>query len=79
MQPKQDMQIPGEDDNALDNFGPYEDEKSTPKVQNIEKNHRDLVGKSSNTRSCARVERTPQDELLGSESSLSLREIRFSE
>ena len=40
------MSIPGEDDNLSDNFGPYEDEESTPEAQDIEKDHRDLVGKS---------------------------------
>ena len=38
IQPKQN--------NALDNFEPYNDEKSTPKAQDIEMDHRDLVGKS---------------------------------
>ena len=77
MQPKQDMLIPGEDDNISDNFGPYEDKQSTPEAQNIEGDHRDLVGESSDTRSRAREGRTPQDGLLGSESSSSLRKDRF--
>ena len=47
-------------------------------MQNIKKDHRNLVGKSSDTGSCARVRRTPQDKLLKSELSLSLRDIRFS-
>ena len=59
MQPEQDMPMPGEDDNASDNFGPYEDEGSTPEAQDIEGDHRDLVGKSSDTRSRARAGRTP--------------------
>ena len=29
MQPKQNRSIPGEDDNALENVKPHEDEKST--------------------------------------------------
>ena len=57
MQLEQDMPMPGEDDNALDNFGPYENEESTPKTQNIEGDHRDLVGKSWDTRSRARAGR----------------------
>ena len=52
------MPMPGEDDNASDNFGPYEDERSTPKTQDIEGDHRDLVGESSDTRSRARAGRT---------------------
>ena len=79
MQPEQDMPMPGEDDNASDNFGPYEDERSTPKAQDIEGDHRDSVGESSDTGSRARAGRTPQDGLLGSESSSSLTEVRFSE
>ena len=59
MQPEQDMPMPGEDDNASDNFGPYKDKGSTPEAQDIEGDHRDLVGKSSDTRSRARAGRTP--------------------
>ena len=79
MQPKQDMPIPGEDDNSSDNFRLYEDEGCTPEAQNIERDHRNSVGKSSDTRSRARVRHTPQDGLLGSELSLSLSEVRFIE
>ena len=79
MQPKQDMPMPGEDNNLSDNFRPYKDERSIPKVQDIEKDHKNLIDKSSDTKSHARAEPTPQDELLGSESSSSLREVRFSE
>ena len=32
MQPKQDIPMPGEDDNVLENFGPYEDEEFTPET-----------------------------------------------
>ena len=73
------MPMPGEDDNASDNFGPYEDEGSIPEAQDIEGDHRDLVGESSDTRSRTRARRTLQDGLFGSESSSSLREVRFSE
>ena len=79
IQPKEDMLILGEDDNALDNFGPYKNEESTPVAQNIKGDHRNLVGKSSDTGSCARAGRTLQDGLLGNESSSFLREVRFSE
>ena len=49
----------GEDDYISDNFGPYEDKEFTPEAQDIERNYRDLVGESSDTRSRARVRRTP--------------------
>ena len=79
MQPKQDVQMPEEDDNTSDNFGPYEDKKSIPEAQDIEWDHRDLVDKSSDTGSRARAGCTFQDRLLGSKLSSSLREVRFSE
>ena len=79
MQLEQDMPMPGEDDNASDNFGLYGDEESTPEAQNIEEDQRNLVGESSDIGSHIRVGRTPQDSLLGSQSSSSLREVRFSE
>lgn len=46
MQPKQNMLMLGKDDNELNNFGSYKDEKSISKMQNMEKNHRDLIGKN---------------------------------
>ena len=58
MQPQQDLPMPREDDNVSENFGPYKDEKSIVEVQNIGKDHRDSVSKSSDTGSCARVART---------------------
>ena len=73
------MPMPEEDDNISDNFGPYEDEESTPEAKDIKKDHRDSVGKSSDTGSRIRVRRTLQDGLLGSKSLSSLREIKFSE
>ena len=79
MKPKQDMPMPEEDYNVSDNFGSYEDEGSIPEAQDIEEDHRNLVGKSSDTRSHTKTRRTPQDGLLGSESSSSLREVGFSE
>ncbi len=63
-------------------MGPHEDEKSTLAEQDIKRDHRNLVGESSDTRSHARdglSGRTPQAGLLGSESSSSLREVRFSD
>ena len=79
MQPEQDMPMPEEDDNVSDNFGFYKDEKSTTEMQDIERDHRDLVGENSDTRSCARAGRTSQDRLFESRSPSSLREVRFSE
>ena len=59
--------MPREDDNTLNNFGPYENEKSTPEAQKMKRDYRDLVGKSSDTGSHARAEHTPQDGLPKSE------------
>ena len=68
----------GENDNTLDNFEPCINKESTSEAQNIEKDHKDLVDKSSNTESRARARYTPQDELFGSESSSSIKKVRFS-
>lgn len=43
------MLMPGKNDNPSNNFGSYEDDKSTPKAQDIEESHGDLIGKSSDT------------------------------
>lgn len=48
------MPILGEDNNALDNFGPRKDEKFTLKEQNIEKDQKDSINKSLNTENHAR-------------------------
>ena len=79
MQSKQDMPMLGEDDNASDNFALYEDEKSISEAQDIERDHRDSISKSSDSRSHAKARRILQDGLLGSELSSSLKEVRFSE
>ena len=79
-QPKQDTPILEKDDNALENFVSYENDES--EEQDIKKDHRNLVGKSSDTWICIRdglSVRIPQDGLLVSESSAILREVRFSE
>lgn len=81
MQPKQDTLILGEDDNTSENVGFYEDEKSTLEEQDIEEDHRNLVGKSSDTESCVRddlSEHTPQDGIFASELLSSFKEVRFS-
>ncbi len=67
IQPKQDTPILREDDNVSGNFEPHDDEESTLEEQDIEGDHRYLVGESSDTRSRARnglSERTPQARLL---------------
>ena len=56
IQPEQDMR---KDDNALNNFVPYEDKESTLEAQDLEKDHKDSVGKSSDTRSYANAGRIP--------------------
>ena len=79
MQPKQNTPIPGEDNNISENFGSHEDDKS--EEQDIEVDHWNLVGKSSDTVSHVRdclSSLTPQDRLLSSQSSASLREVRSS-
>ena len=53
------MPMPGKDDNVLDNFRPYKDEESTSEVQDIDKDYRNLVGKSSDTRIYVRARHTP--------------------
>ena len=82
MQSKQDTPMTREDNNVLEKFGPYKDEESTLKEQEMEGDHTNLVGKSSNTGSRARnglSGHTPQAGLLANESLSSLREFRFSE
>ncbi len=81
MQPKQDTLIPGKDDNTSENFGPHEDEESKLEEQDIEEDHRNLLGKSLDTRSHVRdglLGHTLQDRLFISKLLLSLREVRFS-
>ncbi len=82
IQSKQNTPIPGENDNISGNFEPYKNEKSTLEEQDIKRDHRNLVGKSSVTESHVRDDLSgciPQTRLIGSESSSSLKEIRFSD
>lgn len=68
----QDILMPGEADNLFDNFESHKDEESRLEKQNIKDNYRDLVGESSDAGSYTRdmpSKQTPQDRLLGSESS----------
>lgn len=51
IQPKQNILILKEDNNTSDNFASHENEKSTLKKQDIEKDYRNLVDKSSDIRS----------------------------
>ena len=59
MQPKQNTLIPREDDNASDNFGPYKDAESILEEQDIEKDHTNLINKSSD------IGNRAKDSLLG--------------
>ncbi len=54
MQPKQDMLIPEDNKNTSENFMPHEDEKSIFLEQDIEKDYRNLVGKSLDTGICVK-------------------------
>lgn len=45
------MLIPREDNNALENFKSHEDEKLKLEGQNIERDYRNLIGKSSDIES----------------------------
>ena len=79
MQPKQDILIAREDVNASKNFRPHKDDES--EVYDIERDPRNLIGKSSDTKSSARYGLsgcTSQYGLLASELSASLKEVRFS-
>ena len=66
--------------NRSDNFVLYEDEKSINEAENIEENHKNMVGKGSNTERCIKDSLSgciSQNRMLGSELSLSLKEVRF--
>ena len=78
MQPKQDILMSEEDDNASDSFRFYQDDESISEAQDIEGYYRDLLGESSETRSRARVRHISQDGLLGSELLSSLKKVRLS-
>ena len=80
MQPKQNIPILGEDENISNNDGLYENKKSILEEQDIEKNHKNLEGKSLNTRSRAKnglSRRNPQARLFKNLLSSSLKEVRF--
>lgn len=70
MQLKKNTLISGKNDNLSENFWHHEDEKSILKEQNIKGDYRNLVDKSSDTRSDIRdglSGHTPQDRLLTSQ------------
>ena len=80
IQPKRNLLIPREENNISENFGLHEDEKLTLEEQDIEKNHKNMVGKSLDIGSHTRdglSGHTPQDGLFAREFSSSLREIRL--
>ena len=73
--------MPKEDDTTSINFRPHKNENSVLEKKDIEEDLRYLVGKSSKTRSYVRDDLSGhilQNELFVSESSSSLREVRFS-
>lgn len=75
------MLILGEDNNTLENFELYEDEKSILEKQDIKRDLKNLVNKSSDTGSCTRdglSERTPKARLFANNLSLASRKFRFS-
>lgn len=70
----------GKNDNALEKLGPYEDNKSTLKEQNIERDHRNLMNKTLDSANQAKdglLKRTFQNKFLASELPVFLREVRF--
>lgn len=81
MQPKQDISISGKNENISENFGFYKNEKSLLEEQDIEKDHRNLIGKRLDIENYAfnsLSEYISQDKLFASELLLFLRDVRFS-
>lgn len=69
------------DDNVSKKFGPYKNEKSILKEQNIKRDHEDLVDESLETGSCAKDSLSGhifQDELYASKLLSFSRKVRFS-
>ena len=74
------MLMPKEDNNILEYFGLFKDEKYKLDEQDIEKYYRDLIGKSWNIWSFAKdtlSKHISQDDILASKLSLFLREVKF--
>lgn len=71
----------GKDNDTLENFGPLKDEKSKLKEKNIEKDHKNLIKKSLDTRNYTRknlLGRIFQDKLFANKFSLFFKKIGFS-
>lgn len=74
MQFKSDTLIPKKNNDASENFKPYENEEFTLKEQKMEWDYRNLVNKSLDIESCRKdslLKYTSQARLLASELSLS--------
>lgn len=81
IQPNQDILIPRKNNNASKNFRLYKNEKSILKEQEIERDHRNLVGKCLDIRKRTKNSLsgcTSQDGFFASESLTSLKEVKFS-
>ena len=75
------MPLSRENDNALENLGLYEDKKSILEMQDIEKDYRNFMSKSSNTGIYIKdnlSRHTPHNRLLANELSSFVKEVRFS-
>lgn len=82
MQTKYKMLIPEENDNSSEDFGPYENKKSTLEKQDIKGNYRNSIGKSLDIWSHIKDGLSgliPQAWLIGSESLSLLKEVRFND
>lgn len=82
MKPKYDMPMPKEDNNALQYFGLYKDERYILDEQDTAKDYRDFVNKNSlfkSHRKDSMLGRSPENWLFASVLSLFLKEVRFSE
>ena len=76
---KQNIVMWEKDDNALEYLGPYKDKKYTRNKQYIKKDYKDLIRKSSDTKSRAKDSLSEYTSKISfaNESSLFLKEIRF--
>lgn len=82
MQSKQDTLMPEKNDNILENFKPYKNEKSILEEQKIEKDYKNLIGKSLDTESYIKnglLRYISQVVLLANKLLLSSKEVRFNE
>lgn len=82
MQPNQDTLMSIKNDNTLKNFRSLKDKEFIWEKQDIERDHRNFVDKSLDTKSRAKnnlSERTLQDGLLINKLSSFLKKVKFSE